>query len=111
MARESGLLSVASVYPVAGLMAAPALERRVTLGPEVLASQTLPAAAATLYYADDAVAMPPNAPAITTKDALQKAWAAMLAPGNSLTWTPSTVTAAGSGDIAAAPVAAKKKKG
>jgi ketosteroid isomerase-like protein len=52
------------------------------------------------YYAEDAVVMPPNSPVVTTHDATQKAWASMLVPGNSLTWTPSTVTAAGSGDMA-----------
>jgi ketosteroid isomerase-like protein len=64
------------------------------------AAGAMDVAATNSYYADDAVVMPPNMPVVTTHDGTQKAWASMLVPGNSLAWTPSTVTAAGSGDMA-----------
>ena len=51
------------------------------------------------YYADDAVVLPPNMPIVIGKDAAQKAWAAILVPGNSTSWTASTVVSAASGDI------------
>jgi ketosteroid isomerase-like protein len=52
------------------------------------------------YYADDAVVLPPNMPIVHGKDAAQKAWAEMLVPGNSLSWTTSAAVSATSGDIA-----------
>jgi uncharacterized protein (TIGR02246 family) len=52
------------------------------------------------YYADDAVVLPPNAPLVTGKDAAQKAWSAMLIPGNSVQWTPVKVAVSSSGDMA-----------
>lgn len=51
------------------------------------------------YYADDAAVLPPNAALVTGKDAAQKAWAAMLVPGNSVAWTPVKVAVASSGDM------------
>ena len=52
------------------------------------------------YYADDATVLPPNAPLVTGKDGAQKAWAAMLVPGNSVEWTPVKVAVSASGDMA-----------
>jgi ketosteroid isomerase-like protein len=63
------------------------------------AAAALDVAAAGSYYADDAVVMPPNSPIVNGKAAAQQAWAAMLVPGNSVSWTASTVTSAGSGDL------------
>ncbi len=51
------------------------------------------------YYADDAVVLPPNMPIVNGKAAAQQQWAAMLVPGNSVSWTASTVTSAASGDL------------
>lgn len=56
-------------------------------------------AAVVSYYADDAVVMPPNSPVVASKDGWQKAWAEMLVPGNSLSWTPNTVKSAASGEL------------
>jgi ketosteroid isomerase-like protein len=51
------------------------------------------------YYADDAIMLPPNMGIVRGKDAAQKAWATMLVPGNSTSWTSSTVVASASGDM------------
>ena len=51
------------------------------------------------YYADDAVLLPPNAPAMHGKTAIQQFWSGMLAAGKvNLTLTPDTVLS--SGDLA-----------
>jgi len=64
------------------------------------AAVAMDVAATGSYYADDAVVMPPNMPIVNGKEAAQKAWTEMLVPGNSISWTPSTVVSAGSGEIA-----------
>jgi ketosteroid isomerase-like protein len=52
------------------------------------------------YYSDDATALPPNAPAVTSKDAIRKTWKEMLAlPGFALTWKATKVEMAKSGDM------------
>jgi uncharacterized protein (TIGR02246 family) len=52
------------------------------------------------FYADDAVTMPPNAPASSGKDAIRKEFETMLAmPGMTLSWQASGAVAAGSSDI------------
>src|ERR1700736_5196443 len=51
------------------------------------------------YYADEAAVMPPNLPIVNGRDAAQKAWAAMLVPGNNISWTANTVKSADSGDL------------
>jgi len=51
------------------------------------------------YYADEASVMPPNMPIVNGRDAAQKAWATMLVPGNSISWTANTVKSADSGDL------------
>ena len=56
--------------------------------------------AAVSYYADDGSMSPPNAPIATGKEALRKAWTAMLAiPGFSISWQPTKVEVARSGDL------------
>lgn len=58
-------------------------------------------AKATSYYSDTAEMFAPNAPAASGKDAVQKLWAGMLGlPGFALTFAPSKVEVARSGDLA-----------
>jgi ketosteroid isomerase-like protein len=52
------------------------------------------------YYADDALVMPPNASAATTKDAIRNVWKDLLAsPGLVISWKALKVEVAKSGDI------------
>jgi ketosteroid isomerase-like protein len=52
------------------------------------------------YYSDDATALPPNAPAATTKEAIRKLWQDMLAtPGFVISWKATKVEVAKSGDL------------
>jgi ketosteroid isomerase-like protein len=52
------------------------------------------------YYADDAMVLPPNEPMATSQEAIRKAWAEMLAaPGLGISWHPTKVEVARSGDI------------
>jgi uncharacterized protein (TIGR02246 family) len=53
------------------------------------------------FYSDDAIAMPPNASAATTKEAIRKVWQDLLAtPGLSISWKTTKVEVAKSGDLA-----------
>jgi len=53
------------------------------------------------YYADNAIVMPPNAPAATTKEAIRAAWKDLLAlPGLALSWKATHVEVAALGDMA-----------
>jgi ketosteroid isomerase-like protein len=52
------------------------------------------------YYSDDAVLLPPNAPAAASKEAIRASWAPLAAPGVSLSWQASKVEVAKSGDLA-----------
>jgi uncharacterized protein (TIGR02246 family) len=52
------------------------------------------------YYSDDAVLLPPNAPAITGKQSIRAAWIDLAAPNVSLSWQSSKVEVARSGDLA-----------
>jgi len=51
------------------------------------------------FYADNAIVLPPNEAMITNKQAIHDKFAAMLVPGFDLSWAPSKVEAAGSGDL------------
>jgi uncharacterized protein (TIGR02246 family) len=52
------------------------------------------------YYADDAVVLPPNAPAATTKEAIRAAWKEMVTnPGFGGGWKVTRVEVARSGDL------------
>ena len=52
------------------------------------------------YYADDAMVMPPNSSAATTKDAIRNIWKDLLAsPGLVITWKGLKVEVAKSGEI------------
>ena len=52
------------------------------------------------YYSDDASLLPPNAPIASDKASIRANWAALLMPGNSLTWQADKVDVARSGDLA-----------
>ena len=53
------------------------------------------------YYSDDAIVMPPNASAATTKEAIRSAWKEMLArPGAGISWKTTKVEVAKAGDLA-----------
>jgi uncharacterized protein (TIGR02246 family) len=51
------------------------------------------------FYSDDAVVMPPNASAATTKDAIRKIWKDLLTDAT-ITWKTKEVEVAQSGDLA-----------
>lgn len=52
------------------------------------------------YYTEDAVVMPPNAPAATTKEAIRKTWSEMFnIPGFKISWKSTRVEVAASGDM------------
>jgi ketosteroid isomerase-like protein len=52
------------------------------------------------YYSDDATVSPPNEALATTKAAIRAGWAELLTPGNDISWQPSKVDVASSGDMA-----------
>jgi ketosteroid isomerase-like protein len=52
------------------------------------------------YYSDDAILLPPNAPAATNKQSIRASWADLAVPGVSLSWQASKVEVAKSGDLA-----------
>lgn len=53
------------------------------------------------FYSPSAIAMIPNAPAMTTTAAIRQGWSGILAlPNLALNWQPTRVTVAGSGDVA-----------
>src|SRR5947209_19690622 len=53
------------------------------------------------YYADNAVVMPPNASAATTKETIRSAWKEMLTtPGAAISWKTTKVEVAKAGDLA-----------
>src|SRR5690349_22092184 len=53
------------------------------------------------YYSDDAVVMPPNIPALTSKESIRTLWKSMLeSPDFSGGWKPTKVEVARSGDFA-----------
>jgi ketosteroid isomerase-like protein len=52
------------------------------------------------FYSTDAIVMPPNAPAATTKEAIRKVWQELLAsPGLVIRWKTTKVEVAKSGDL------------
>jgi ketosteroid isomerase-like protein len=52
------------------------------------------------YYSDDAVLLPPNAPAATNKQSIRAAWADLAVPGVAIAWQALKVEVARSGDLA-----------
>ena len=67
---------------------------------QMKAAQALDAAGVVAGYSADATVMPPNTPAVSDPASIQKQWAAMLVPGTQVTWAPSKVEVAASGDMA-----------
>ncbi len=52
------------------------------------------------YYSDDAIVLPPNATSAATQETIRNVWKDMLAsPGLAITWKPTTVQLAKSGDM------------
>ena len=52
------------------------------------------------YYSDDAIVLPPNATRAATKEAVRNVWKEMFAsPGLAITWKPTKVQLAKSGDM------------
>jgi ketosteroid isomerase-like protein len=52
------------------------------------------------FYSNDAIVMPPNTSAATTKDAIRKVWGDLIAtPGLAISWKATKVEVAKSGDI------------
>lgn len=65
------------------------------------AAQSKDASKTTSYYAEDASAFPYNAPIATGKEHIQEMWTTLMAlPGFSLTFTPTKIGVAKSGDLA-----------
>lgn len=53
------------------------------------------------FYSQDAIVLPTNAPAATTRDAIRNTWKELLAsPGLAISWKTTKVEVAKSGDIA-----------
>ena len=53
------------------------------------------------FYSEDAIVLPTNAPAATTKEAIRNTWKELLAsPGLAISWRTTKVEVARSGDIA-----------
>jgi ketosteroid isomerase-like protein len=53
------------------------------------------------FYSDDAIVMPPNASAATSKEAIRKVWQDLLgSPGFVISWKTTKVEVAKSGDLA-----------
>ncbi len=52
------------------------------------------------FYADDAVVLPPNQAAVTTKDGIRSLWKGLINSVTSVSWTATRVEVAKSGDMA-----------
>lgn len=52
------------------------------------------------FYADDAVVLPPNHPAVTTKDEIRNLWRGFLDSLTNISWTTIRLETAKSGDMA-----------
>ena len=52
------------------------------------------------FYTEDAVFLAPNAPMLTTKKDIRAAWVDMVAPTSAVSWKPTKVVAAKSGELA-----------
>jgi uncharacterized protein (TIGR02246 family) len=65
------------------------------------ATQSKDAVKMLVYYADDASALPFNAPIATGKEQIQKMWTGLMGmPGFSLSFAPAKIEVAKSGDLA-----------
>lgn len=52
------------------------------------------------FYSDDAVVLPPNQAAVTTKDGIRSLWKGLIDSVTSVSWTATRVEMAKSGDMA-----------
>ena len=52
------------------------------------------------FYSADAIVLPPNAPAVTTKDGIREMWKGFLDSVTSISWKVTRVEVAKSGDMA-----------
>jgi ketosteroid isomerase-like protein len=52
------------------------------------------------FYADDAIVLPPNEAAVTTKDGIRNLWKGLLDSVNDISWKPTRVELSKSGDMA-----------
>ncbi len=52
------------------------------------------------FYADDAMVLPPNEAAVTTKDGIRNLWKGLIDSVTSVSWTATRVEMAKSGDMA-----------
>ena len=52
------------------------------------------------FYADDAVVLPPNQAAVTTKEGIRNLWKGLIESVTSINWTATRVEMAKSGDMA-----------
>jgi uncharacterized protein (TIGR02246 family) len=52
------------------------------------------------FYSDDAIVMPPNAPAETNKEAIRRGWKDFLDTASDISWKTTRVEIAKSGDLA-----------
>lgn len=55
---------------------------------------------AVAYYADDAILLAPNAPVAKDKAAIKEMWKGLLGAALTISWTPTRVEVAKSGDLA-----------
>jgi ketosteroid isomerase-like protein len=67
---------------------------------QLKAAQALDATTVVSFYSADATLMPPNEPSSSDPASILKAWQGMLVPGTQVTWAPSKVEVAASGDLA-----------
>src|SRR5881396_3373567 len=52
------------------------------------------------FYADDALVLPPNEPAVTSKDGIRNLWKGLIDAVTSVSWTVTRVEMGKSGDMA-----------
>ena len=52
------------------------------------------------FYADDATVLPPNEPAVASKDGIRNSWKGLIDAVTSMSWTATRVEMAKSGDMA-----------
>ncbi len=52
------------------------------------------------YYSDDAHVLAPNAPLAATKESIRAGWAPLMSPDLTVSWTPTKIEVAHSGDLA-----------
>ena len=103
---KTRMLAVASVLGVAVSAVCLAADSRIEQVVRDLDAQWSAAAGAkdldktVSFYADDAVVLPPNEPAVTTKDGILNLWKGFLDSLESISWKAIRVETSKSGDMA-----------